>query len=169
MSVARSKQFDRVRVNGQMDSARWERIQILFHEVADLPEPEQRDFLKIACGDDNVLVADVLALVEEDARGVSLLDRDLAHVAHDVLDEAIPASLPFKEFGPYRIKEALGEGGMGVVYLAERIDSGQPGRDQAPPRCMVVTGSPGTLRQRATYTRATQSSIHSAVVRRRHP
>jgi serine/threonine protein kinase/tetratricopeptide (TPR) repeat protein len=107
-----------------MDSARWERIQSLFHDVADLPEPEQRTFLKAACGDDQALMAQVLALVEEDARGSSLLDRDLAHVAQQVLDEAAPATLPFKEFGPYRIKQALGEGGMGVVYLAERTDLG---------------------------------------------
>ena len=107
-----------------MDSTRWERIQNLFHEVADLPEPEQRVFLKAACGDDDVLVADVLALVEEDARGGSFLDRDLAEVAHQVLEEATSSALPFKEFGPYRIKKALGEGGMGVVYLAERVDLG---------------------------------------------
>ena len=107
-----------------MDSTRWERIQILFHEVADLPELEQGAFLKTACGDDEGLVAEVLALVEEDARGTSLLDHDLAHVAHHVLDKDVPPSLPFKEFGPYRIKEAIGEGGMGVVYLAERVDLG---------------------------------------------
>ena len=107
-----------------MDSTRWERIQSLFHDVADLPEPEQRAFLKTACGDDHQLITDVLALVEEDARGSSLLDRDLAQVANEVLDQVLPASLPFKEFGPYRIKHALGEGGMGVVYLAERSDLG---------------------------------------------
>jgi serine/threonine protein kinase/tetratricopeptide (TPR) repeat protein len=107
-----------------MDSTRWERIQTLFHEVADLPEPEQRALLESSCADDNGLMADVLALLEEDARGTSLLDRDLAQVAHDVLDETLPTSLPFKEFGPYRIKQALGEGGMGVVYLAERTDLG---------------------------------------------
>jgi serine/threonine protein kinase/Flp pilus assembly protein TadD len=107
-----------------MDSMRWERIQSLFHEVADRPEPEQRALLKTACGDDDGLMADVLTLLEEDARGSSLLDRDLAQVAHQMLDEAAPPSLPLKQFGPYRIKEALGEGGMGVVYLAERIDLG---------------------------------------------
>ena len=106
-----------------MDSTRWERIQSLFHDVADLPGPEQRAFLQDACGDEG-LAAEVIALVEEDARGASLLDRDLAHVAQDVLDGAAPAALPFKEFGPYRIKAALGEGGMGVVYLAERTDLG---------------------------------------------
>ncbi len=107
-----------------MDSVRWERIQSLFHEVADLPEPDQRAFLKTACNGDEELMAEVIALVDEDTRGASLLDRDLAVVAHQVLDQANPASLPFKKFGPYRIKKALGEGGMGVVYLAERVDLG---------------------------------------------
>ena len=107
-----------------MDGARWQRIQSLFHQVADLPEPDRHPFLQTACGDDEELIADVLALVEEDSETTSLLDRDLAHVAHQVLDEDLPASLPFKEFGPYRIKQALGEGGMGVVYLAERLDLG---------------------------------------------
>ncbi len=107
-----------------MDSARWERIQTLFHQATDLSEPEQRAFLKTACIDDDQLMADVLALLEEDARGTSLLDHGIAHVAHQVLDKEVPDSLPFKEFGPYRIKETLGEGGMGVVYLAERVDLG---------------------------------------------
>jgi len=107
-----------------MDSARWEQIQTLFHEVADLSPPEQRTLLNAACGDDQELVAEVLALAEEDARGTSLLDRDLAHVAEQVLDEGMPRTVPFKQFGPYRIKQALGEGGMGVVYLAERTDLG---------------------------------------------
>ena len=69
-----------------MDSTRWERIQSLFHEVADRPEPEQRALLTTACGGDDGLMADVLILLEEDARGASLLDRDLAHVAQEVLD-----------------------------------------------------------------------------------
>jgi serine/threonine-protein kinase len=106
-----------------MDSTRWERIQDLFHGAADLPRSEQEAYLQAACGTDAGLMADVRAMLEEDARSTSLLDRDVAHVAHQVLDEAGP-SLPFKEFGPYCVKQLLGEGGMGVVYLAERKDLG---------------------------------------------
>jgi serine/threonine-protein kinase len=104
-----------------MDSDRWDRLQSIFHGAADLPKPEQYAFLQSACAGDESLIADVQSLLEEDARGgASLLDRDMADVANDVLDESAP--LPFKEFGPYRILRMLGEGGMGVVYLAERSD-----------------------------------------------
>jgi serine/threonine protein kinase/tetratricopeptide (TPR) repeat protein len=107
-----------------MDSTRWQRVQSLFHEAADLPPTEQRAFLEIQCGDDPALMGDVLALLQEDAQGTSLLDDGIAEVAHQIFDDPAMVSLPFREFGPYRITKAIGEGGMGVVYLAEREDLG---------------------------------------------
>ncbi len=106
-----------------MDSSRWERIQSLFHEAASLPPAEQRGFLELACSGDEGLIANVLALLHEDARDTSFLDQPFAEVAHQVLAEGAH-SLPFQELGPYRIRRVLGEGGMGVVYLAERQDLG---------------------------------------------
>ena len=107
-----------------MDSARWDRIQTLFHDAADLPQSTRHKFLQDNCGTDDALLADVLTMLEEDGKADSLLDQNMADVAHSVMSASGPEPLPLHEFGPYRIQKMLGEGGMGVVYLAERPDLG---------------------------------------------
>jgi serine/threonine protein kinase len=105
-----------------MDSGRWDRIETLFHNAVDLPPNQQRSFLEAECLDDRTLIPEVLSMLEEDTRGGSLLDRDVRQVADQVLGVAGPLAL--NRIGPYRIIRMLGEGGMGVVYLAERPDLG---------------------------------------------
>ena len=56
-----------------MERERWQRIQELFHAAAALPPTEQQSFLISACPGDDRLVADVLELLDEDARGASPL------------------------------------------------------------------------------------------------
>ena len=106
-----------------MENARWEQIQTVFHAVADLPEPDRHAAVHAACAGDSGLAAEVLALLEEDAQASSLFDRDIGEVAHQTLDTRFAAN-HLDEFGPYQPTGVLGEGGMGVVYLAKRRDLG---------------------------------------------
>ncbi len=64
-----------------MDSARWQRIQTLFHEAVEQPPEQQHTFLFSACPEDPALISEVLALLAEDARGDSMLDQSLASYA----------------------------------------------------------------------------------------
>jgi len=106
-----------------MDSARWERIQEIFHHVADLPAAEQQRQLRETCGGDEALMAELLAMLAGDGRGESMIDKGLSPVAQTLLER--PHTLSAENaLGPYRIVRLLGEGGMGSVYLARRDDIG---------------------------------------------
>ena len=142
-----------------MDSARWERIQSLFHDAVDLPAAERDSFLRTACGDDHELLSEVRASIEEDQRGASLLDRGVAYTAHRVLQNE---GTTLHEIGPYRILRVLGEGGMGVVFLAERTDLGS----QAAIKILRDAWLSPARRQRfATEQRTLASLNHPSIAR----
>jgi serine/threonine-protein kinase len=103
-----------------MDPTRFEQVQALFHETVDLPEARWREHLTRACRGDRTLMDAVLAMIEEDRRGTSPIDGGVARAASRILGP----STTIGEIGPYRLVRVLGEGGMGVVCLAERTDLG---------------------------------------------
>ena len=79
-----------------MDSARWEQVQALFHDAVDLPPPERDRYLRAACNGDSSLIAEVLTFIEEDKRGPSPLDGEVAHLAGRILSDATA----IQEVGP---------------------------------------------------------------------
>ena len=119
-----------------MASAVWERITALFIAASALAEPQRTAFVQESAGGDAELVAEVRAMIEADSRATSILDRGLPEAAERLIGPTHSA-IHVQEVGAYRLIRFVGEGGMGVVYLAERKDAGnQVADEQGTPRLL---------------------------------
>jgi serine/threonine protein kinase/tetratricopeptide (TPR) repeat protein len=107
-----------------MSSSRHQRVSELFLQASEL-DPEQQDaFLHEACAGDAELRAEVESLLAQESdnqqdQGAESTTARLRRLIPQVFEK--PGSLPRpSRIGPYRIVDVLGEGGMGIVYLAEQ-------------------------------------------------
>jgi len=96
------------------DSENWDLLQALFHLAEETPTEDRERVLAVHCPDPQ-LVRRALTLFQS---AESLSEESTAHVPETALPRA----------GPYTLLRLLGAGGIGSVYLAERIVGGAPQR-----------------------------------------
>jgi serine/threonine protein kinase/tetratricopeptide (TPR) repeat protein len=113
-----------VSTTGRQDLLR--RALALFQQAAELPPAEREALLREQCAAEPELRRQVEALAAADERAGDFLAAPAAEQLGPWFNETggDPVDIPWagRRLGSYRIVRELGRGGMGTVFLAERVD-----------------------------------------------
>ena len=120
-----------------------DREEAIFTRARETSSPEQRArYLSHACGDDRQFRNRMEALLAADDCPVTFLNGPVA--ALTTVDTPPIAEQVGTTIGPYKLLEQIGDGGMGVVYMAEQTAAGPP--DGRPQDHQAGDGHPGGYR-----------------------
>ena len=100
-----------------MTDARWARIREIFTHAEKLPADQRKRYLDEACDGDAELRQEIEELLASSARTEGNVESIVGEAA-----SKLSADHTGRIIGPYRVLRVIGQGGMGQVYLAERVD-----------------------------------------------
>jgi TPR repeat protein/serine/threonine protein kinase len=92
-------------------------IDLLYEAKARPAGPERDQFLAQACGEDAALREQIVSLLQADAADG---ESDFLKLTRIIRQDIAPTEKPGDRIGRYKLLEQIGEGGCGVVYVAEQ-------------------------------------------------
>lgn len=103
-----------------MTPERWRKIDRIFDDALGLEARERARFLDNACAADIELRSEVESLIAASERSGKFIESPFLFAAEACDGDAV--SMSGQLVGQYRLLREIGQGGMGVVYLAVRAD-----------------------------------------------
>jgi eukaryotic-like serine/threonine-protein kinase len=103
-----------------MSSERFAKAGELFDSALAMPAENRNAYLKQACADDEMLLAEVQSLLAAHQKAEGFMQKP-AFQNVDLTSQGDQLSAG-QQIGAYKIVRQIGRGGMGAVYLAERAD-----------------------------------------------
>lgn len=105
-----------------MNPEEFQKAEALFRAACELPAEQRAEFVERQASSDDRLKARVLRLLKHDERPAVELDPSFGQAVRRFGEDLLqkPSMPTPSRIGAYRIVRQLGEGGFGVVYLAEQ-------------------------------------------------
>lgn len=109
-----------------MDHSDWNTMMAIVDQALELPEKQRLQFIESKCGKNTELKDEVLQFLKSISESgdwlenlETLKDDFMDEITDDINQKAQLPSLAGQQVGAYILKEKIGEGGMGTVYLAD--------------------------------------------------
>jgi eukaryotic-like serine/threonine-protein kinase len=99
----------------------WQRVRDVFEAALERAPADRAAFVSESCAGAEAVRAEVTSLLRAHQRAGDFMEAPAAEAAADPVADPSGESLEGKTVGHYLVRQEIGRGGMGIVYLAEDL------------------------------------------------